>query len=357
MLEDLFRDFEGGESACAFACGMAAISAAMMVTGRRGRSGGPGPTSIVAHRTMYGCTFSLMSNWLPRFGIQARLVDAGDAGSLAAAIDADTRAVYLETPANPTLECIDLAAVKAALAPINAGRGPKDQVLLIVDNTFATPWAQRPISLGADIVVESLTKNVGGFGVDMGGMVVGPQRLQKAFRGYRKDFGGVLPPANAWNFMVYGMPTLPIRLARQQETAGRIAAFLEAHPKVARVSYPGLASFPWKDVAARQLVDRDGRFCPGAMIYFEVAGDLDESRSRCERLIDHVASQAYSITMAVSLGLTKTLIEAPGLMTHSALDPCAQSAAGIHPGGVRLSIGLESVDDLLADLETSLAKC
>ncbi len=348
MLEDLMREAEGGESACAFACGMAAIAAALMVTGKQG-------SNIVAHRTMYGCTFSLMSNWLPRFGVTTRLVGAGDLDELVAAIDDHTRSVYLESPANPTLECIDIAAVKAALAPINARRGPKDQVMLIVDNTFSTPWTQRPIQLGADIVVESLTKAVGGFGVDMGGVVVGPQRLHKAFRGYRKDFGGVLPPANAWNFMVYGLSSLSLRLARQQENAIRVAQVLEAHPAVARVLYPGLESFPWKEIAKRQMVDPEGRFCPGSMIYFEMAGNLDEARDRCARVIDHIAAEAYSITLAVSLGMTKTLIEAPGLMTHCALDPNAQSAAGIHPGGIRLSLGIENVDDLLKDLEAGLA--
>lgn len=347
MLEDELREAEGGECAVAFACGMAAISAALMVTGRAG-------SNVVAHRTLYGCTFSLMSNWLPRFGMTARLVDASDLEAVRAAIDEKTRAVYLETPANPTLECLDIRAIRSVLDPINARRGPKDQVLLIVDNTFATPWGQRPLSLGADLVVESLTKNVGGFGIDLGGVVVAPERLLKSFRGYRKDFGGVLPPHSAWDYMVYGLPTLPVRLARQSETALAVARFLQAHPRVSRVSYPGLDSFPWKDIARRQLVDPEGRFCPGSMVYFEVAGDLDEARARCTRVIDHIGAQAYSITLAVSLGMTKTLIEAPGLMTHSALDACAQSAAGIHPGGIRLSLGLESADDVIADLAAAL---
>jgi cystathionine beta-lyase/cystathionine gamma-synthase len=350
MLEDLVREAEGGECAIAFACGMAAISASLMVTGRAG-------SNVVAHRTMYGCTFSLMSNWMPRFGLAARFVDGSDRGALLAAVDDKTRAVYLETPANPTMECLDLAAIRSTLAPVNAGRGPKDQVVVIVDNTFATPWGQRPLSLGADIVVASLTKNVGGFGIDLGGMVVAPERFLKSFRGYRKDFGGVLPPHSAWNYMVYGLPTLPIRLARQMESAAAVSAFLEAHPRVARVSWPGLESFPWKEVARRQLVDPEGRFCPGSMIYFEVAGDLDESRARCARVVDHIAKNAYSVTLAVSLGMTKTLIEAPGLMTHSALDACAQSVAGIHPGGIRLSLGLECADDVIGDLAAALDRC
>jgi len=344
MLEDMMRDAEGGETACAFACGMSAISAALMVTGRAG-------SSIVAHRTLYGCTFSLMSNWLPRYGIRTRFVNAGRPEEVLAAVDDTTRAVYLETPANPTLELIDIAAVRRALEPVNARRGPKDQVVIIADNTFATPWGQRPLSLGADIVVESLTKDVGGFGVDMGGMVVAPKRFYKSLKGYRKDFGGVLPPASAWRVMVYGLATLPLRLERQSATAMQVAQFLESHPMVSRVSYPGLASFPQREIALRQLVDPRGRFCPGSMVYFEVAGDLEESRSRCERLVNYIAQHSYCITLAVSLGMTKTLVETPGLMTHSAMDACALSEAGIHPGGVRMAIGLEDAADILRDLD------
>lgn len=348
MLEDLYREAEGGECACAFACGMAAISASLMATCQAG-------DNVVAHPTMYGCTFSLLTKRLPRFGIEARLVDCADPVALAAALDERTGAVYLETPANPTLECLDLAAIRRVVDARNATRPADAPVRIIVDNTFQTFWGQRPLALGADLVVASLTKGVGGFGVDMGGMVVGPRVLDLELRGLRKDFGGVLPPSSAWNFQVYGIPTLPVRITRQVETATRIARFLEAHPKVGRVHYPGLASFPWRHVAERQMTTPDGAFCPGYMIYFEVAGEGEQARIRCDDLINHLASHAYGITLAVSLGMTKTLVEAPGLMTHSALDPCAQSKAGIHPGSVRLSIGIEDADDLIADLTAAFA--
>lgn len=347
MLEDQVREAEGGESACAFACGMAAISAALMATCKAGNN-------IVAHPTMYGCTFSLLTNRLPRFGVVSRFIDCSDADALAGALDAHTGAVYLETPANPTLECLDLARIREVVDAHNAGVAPKTPVRIIVDNTFQTFWGQRPLSLGADLVVASLTKGVGGFGVDMGGMVVGPASLDLELRGLRKDFGGVLPPSSAWNFQVYGIPTLPVRVARQVESATRIARFLEGHPKVGRVHYPGLASFPWRALAERQMTSPDGRFCPGFMIYFEMAGDAEQARLRCDDLINHLAANAYGITLAVSLGMTKTLVEAPGLMTHAALDPCAQSKAGIHPGSVRLSIGLEDAEDLIADLTAAL---
>lgn len=344
MLEDMFREAEGGETACAFACGMAAISAALMITGRAG-------STIVAHRTLYGCTFSLMTNWLPRYGITTRFVNACDIDALLKAVDDTTLAVYLETPANPTLEIIDIARVKKALEPINAKRGPKEKVVVIVDNTFATPFGQRPIEHGADIVVQSLTKDVGGFGVDMGGMVVAPLRFYKSLRGFRKDFGGVMPPASGWRIMVYGLSTLPLRLRRQSETALKVAQYLESHPMVARVSYPGLPSHPQAEVARRQMRDPEGEFCPGSMIYFEIAGDLEESRKKCERFVNYIAEHAYCITLAVSLGMTKTLVETPGLLTHSSMDAKAQSEAGIHPGGVRLSIGLEHPEDIIRDLE------
>lgn len=350
MLEDVICQLEQGESACAFACGMAAVSASLMITGKSG-------ANVVAHRTLYGCTFSLMTNWLPHYGITTRFVNANDINQLVSNIDDKTCAVYVETPANPTLECINIRAIKDALQTINKNRGPKSQILLIVDNTFATPMAQRPITLGADIVVESLTKNVGGFGVDMGGIAVFPERLLRSFRGYRKDFGGVLPPANAWHILVHGLSTLSIRLKRQSQTAMKVAQFLESHPAVSKVNYPGLASFPWHNIAISQMLTPDGEFCPGIMIYFEIKGDLETSRQRCEKVINTIASESYAITLAVSLGMTKTLIEAPGLMTHSSLDPSAQSDAGIHPGGIRLSIGLEHPDDLIKDLKYALDKC
>jgi cystathionine beta-lyase/cystathionine gamma-synthase len=350
MLEDQIREAEGGEAACAFACGMAAISAVFMTATRTGGN-------IIAHPTMYGCTYSLLSNRLPRFGIETRFVDVSNPDALLAAVDSRTGLVYLETPANPTLECLDIAAIRETLAPVNARRHPEDQVLIVVDNTFQTFWGQRPLELGADIVVASLTKGVGGFGVDMGGMVVSPARFDSPLRCHRKDFGGVLPPATAWNYLVYGVPTLPIRVDRQVETALEVARFLEGHTRVARVHYPGLDSFPWAGIARRQMTTPEGIFCPGTMIYFEVNGeDLEQARKSCEAVINRLAADSYSFTLAVSLGMTKSLVEAPGLMTHSALDPCAQSKAGIHIGAVRLSIGLESSQDLIRDLESALAK-
>lgn len=348
MLEEVYVQAEGGDFACAFSCGMAAISASLMAVSKAG-------DNVVAHPTMYGCTYSLLVNQLPRFGITPKLVNCSDLDAVAAALDENTSAVYLETPANPTLECIDIAAVRKVIDAHNAKVGPERKVRLIVDNTFHTFWGQRPLQLGADIVVCSLTKGVGGFGVDMGGMIVGPKDLDLTVRLIRKDFGGVLPPSSAWNFQVYGIPTMPIRLTQQAASAMKIAQYLESNPLVGKVNYPGLESYPGKEIAKRQMTTPNGDFFPGSMIYFELAGDYEQASKRCHQLINHIADNAYSITLAVSLGMTKTLVEAPGLMTHSALDQCAQEKAGIHPGAVRLSIGLEDVSDLLADLERAFS--
>ncbi len=350
MLEDAMAEGESGEYAVAFACGMAAISSSLMVCCPTG-------SHIIAHPVMYGCTYSLLTCQLPRFGITTSFVDARNMDALKAAVTPATRVIYLETPANPTLECIDIAHVATLVREINATRDEASRIWVIVDNTFQTLWGQRPLEHGADIVVSSLTKNVGGFGVDMGGVAIVPKALRVPLRGFRKDFGGVLPPRAAWDFLVYGLPTLGIRLARQAATSQNVAEFLEAHPLISKVTYPGLDSFPYKDIAHRQLRTPEGKFCPGHMIYFEIAGSDQVSAARRERCMNFIADHSYSITLAVSLGMTKTLIEAPGLMTHSSFDPETQAKLGIHPGGVRLAIGLEDASDLISDLADALDNC
>jgi cystathionine beta-lyase/cystathionine gamma-synthase len=347
MLEDFVKELEGGETACAFACGMAAISATLVICSKP-------PSEIIAHRTLYGCTFSLMTNWLPKFGITTKFVDLTQPSLLEDVITDSTKIVYFESPSNPTLELVDIAAVKKILDGYNEKRSAKDKILIVMDNTFATPYTQRPLSLGADIVVMSLTKNMCGFGVDMGGMATGPLRLLKAWKGYRKDFGGVLSPSSAWSIMVYGISTLGLRIRKQQESAMQIAGFLNSHPKISKVLYPGLKNFPQAEIARRQMVNFNGEFSPGNMIYFELKGDIEKARSDCKRLMDYIAEHSYSITMAVSLGMTKSLIEAPGLMTHSAYSAEEQSKAGIFPGGIRFSVGLENVNDIMKDLQEAL---
>lgn len=346
MLEENLAFAEHGESAVCFASGMAAISAALCVLAPSGRH-------IVAHHTLYGCTYSLLTNWLPRYQIATSFVSLDEPASLHEAVTPDTRVVYFETPVNPDLRLIDIAAVRREVDRINARRAKDERVWIVVDNTFATPFCQRPITLGADVVVESLTKGIGGFGTDLGGVVVCPRSMHDLFMLYRKDFGGVLSPKSAWPPLVYGLPSLGARMANYQKSAHHIARFLAAHPSVDVVRYPGLNDFPQFDLAQRQMVDEGGRFSPGSMIYFTLR-PLSEKDNPAERMIDWIAQHAYCITLAVSLGQIKTLIECPYAMTHAALPPGVKQSHALSPHGVRLSVGLEDWHDLTAELEAAL---
>ena len=348
MLEENLAYAEGGEICVTFASGMAGISAALGTVLRQGQE-------VVAHQILYGCTYSLMTNWLPRFGMQARFADFLKPEALAAEITPSTRALYLETPINPTLELIDIAAIRRVADLANANREEKNRVLVIVDNTFATPYCQRPLRLGADLVVESLTKGLGGFGTDMGGAVIAPKEWYNSVMLFRKDFGGVLSPRSAWGILVYGLPTLATRMHNMQKTAHHVAEFLSKHPKVASVRYPGAENFPQKALAKRQMLNPDGKFAPGSMLYFVLKG-TDSKQTRAEKLVDYLAEHAYSVTLAVSLGQIKTLIEHPFSMTHAALPDEQKRSFGMHPEGVRLSIGLEDWHDIIRDLELALER-
>jgi cystathionine beta-lyase/cystathionine gamma-synthase len=206
---------------------------------------------------------------------------------------------------------------------------------------------------GADLVVHSLTKGIGGFGTDMGGAVIGRQQYHQPLLMYRKDFGGVLPPKSAWPILVYGLPTLPTRLANQQKTAVRVAGFLAQHPKVRQVSYPGLATCPQYVLAQRQMVSPEGDFAPGSVIYFVLQGHEQAAAKAAESFVNAIAREAYSITLAVSLGQIRTLIEEPYTMTHASLPKEVKRAHGLEPGGIRLSIGLEDWQDIVADLNAA----
>jgi cystathionine beta-lyase/cystathionine gamma-synthase len=349
MLEENLAAAEGAGTALTFASGMAAISATFLLCTQAN-------TEIVAHPTLYGCTHSLLSTWMPRFGVKTKFVDLADPAKLRRAIGARTRVVYLETPVNPTLEILDLEALAAVVARANRGRKREHRVRLVVDNTFATPLGQRPLELGADFVVASLTKHLSGFGTDLGGMVAAGAEHESGLFLVRKDFGGVLASKHAWPILVYGLPTLAVRLAQQQTSALEVARFLQRHPKVGRVHYPGLDDFPWRVLAERQMRNPAGEFMPGTLVYFVLAGRPDRARKAAQRLVDHVAHHAYALTLAVSLGQVRTLIEHPGSMTHAALDAAAQARAGLDPGGIRMSLGLEHVKDVIADLEGALAR-
>lgn len=346
MLEENLAYAEGGESSVAFATGMAAISAALGVLLRSG-------DSVIAHKTTYGCTYSLLTNWLPRFGIRVHFADLTNLEELRRLLDEDpdVMAVYGESPCNPTLELLDLQGIAGTVDEVNAGRPPRRLIFKILDSTFATPFCQRPLEHGFDLVVHSLTKNIGGFGTDMGGAVIGPKLLEPDLLLYRKDFGGALSPKAAWPALVYGLPTLALRSRRQMATALEVARFLEGHAGVRRVVYPGLPSHPQHDLAKRQMRDPDGEFAPGTLVYFELEGEGEAVKKKGARLMDKIADEALTITLAVSLGQVRTLIEHPSSMTHAPIPIEDQLKAGLHPGGIRLAFGLEPPVDLIADLE------
>lgn len=347
MLEENLAVAEGGEMGVTFATGMAAISAAI---GTLTVSG----DQIVAHRVLYGSTHSLLTNWLPRYHIRTDFADLTRPESLERVATKHCRVVYFETPVNPTMELIDIPAVRRVVDRVNAGRAEAEQIRIVVDNTFATPYCQRPLEFGADLVVHSLTKDIGGFGTDMGGAAIGSNRYYNLLMLYRKDFGGVLSPKNAWSILVYGLPTLATRMVNQQKAAMKVAEFLLKQPKVARVVYPGLDCFPQRDLARRQMVNYEGKFSPGSLLYFELKGAAGNAAA-AERFVDYVAEHAYTITLAVSLGQIKTLIENPFSMTHATVPDEEKLNCGLRPGGIRLSLGLEDWHDIIADLEAALA--
>lgn len=350
MLEENLAYAEGGEMCLTFATGMAAISAVVCTVCEQGHE-------IVAHRMTYGCTYSLFQNWLPRFGIKTRWVDVNDDESLRDAITPGTRVLYFETPINPTLTLVDIAAMRTLVDEINRERPQEKHIKIVVDNTFATPYCQRPLELGADFSVQSLTKGISGFGTDMGGAVIGPKEYCSKMLMYRKDFGGVLNPKSAWTFLVYGLPSLATRFANQIKSAQRAAKFLREHPKVDKVVYPGFEDQEQYAIAKKQMVDPEGKFSPGNMIYFTLKdAELAEGgqHPKVERFIDYLADHAYCITLAVSLGYMKTLVENAYSMTHAALPEEEKRIMGMEPGGIRLSIGLEDWHDICEDLQAAL---
>jgi methionine-gamma-lyase len=347
LLEETLAFAEKGETAVCFATGMAAISAAIGIHVSAG-------DHILMHQTIYGCSYRLITHWLRRFGVANCSADFTDLDAVRREIRAETRVVYFESPCNPTLELIDIEGLVEVVREVNAMRPESERIALIMDNTFATPFCQRPLTMGVDFVVHSLTKNLGGFGADMGGAVIGPRAKETDLLLFRKDFGGSLSPKAAWQILVYGIPTLALRVEKQQQTAMKVAQFLESHPKVKVVRYPGLESFPQRELAGRQMRDIDSNFAPGTVLYFEMKGDAEASYCSAKKLADSIADKALSVTLAVSLGQIRTLLEHPASMTHSAIPPEDQEKAGIAPGGLRISLGLEDVADIIADLDEAL---
>ncbi len=326
-LEREMAYLENGEDALALASGMAAISSTVLTLTKAGEN-------VVASDTVYGGTHELFMEMLSRLNIEAREVDAVEAGNIEKAIDDQTRLVLIETPANPTLTVIDISS---------CARICRDKAIpLVVDNTFASPYYQRPIELGADIVVHSATKYIGGHGDTVGGVIVGRKDfIGEVRRSTVRDLGGIISPFNAW-LLLRGLKTLPVRMERHSDNAMEIAQYLEGHPKVARVWYPGLRSHPQHQLARKQ---QSGY---GGMIAFEVRG----GREAGEILLNSVDL----ITLSVSLGDVDTLIEHPASMTHSTYSEEDLKKIGVTGGFIRLSVGLENVEDLVYDLSQAFKK-
>lgn len=348
MLEENLAYVEKGETAISFASGMGAISAVLGILTNSG-------DEIITHTTLYGCTISLFNNWYPKYNIKTMPIDLTEPKNIFNALTEKTKVIYFETPANPNIEIVDIKAVAEVVREINTTRSEQLQIKVVIDNTFATPFCQRPIELGADFVVHSITKGIGGFGTDMGGVVIGKKKYRDLILLYRKDFGAVLNTKSAWAILTYGLPTLALRQRHQIKSASRIAEFLNSHPKIEFVNYPGLQNFKNYEVAKKQMIDFNGNFAPGSLLYFVLKGNSpSESKENGRKFMDYVADNAYTMTLAVSLGHTRTLLEHPASMTHSVVPPEKLAERGIDPGGVRLAIGLENADDILFDLDESL---
>lgn len=344
MLEDRLATAEKGESALTFSTGMAAISACACILTENG-------DHVISHDSIYGCTYSFFTNWMPRRGVKVDFVNMVTDHGWIKKIKDNTRMIYFETPVNPTMDIIDIQEMRKIVDKINKTREEDKKILIVVDNTLASPYCQRPLEFGADFVVESLTKHIGGFNTGMGGVVICPFKYYNHLMLYRKDFGGVLHTKTAWQFLVYGLPTLPVRMRQQTETAGKLTNFLVTHPEIKAVHYPGLETYPHYELAKKQMRAYDGSFAPGGMIYFILKGSPKEAKEKGVKLINWLAKNSISYTLAVSLGCIKTLVEHPASMTHSAIPLEEQLEAGIEPGGIRLAVGLEEPEMLIEDLK------
>ena len=326
-LELKLAALEKAEAALAVASGMTAIAGSLWTLCRQG-------DHIIAADTLYGCTHALLSHSMPRFGIEVTFVDATDPDNIRKAMQPNTKVVYIETPANPTLAIIDIATTAKAAHAHNAQ--------LVVDNTFMSPYCQRPLELGADIVVHSATKYINGHGDVVAGIVLGTKDFinQVRFVGVKDITGGCISPFNAW-LTLRGLKTLGVRMERHCQNAMHVAQYLEKHPKVQQVYYPGLKNHPQHQLALAQMTSF------GAMIGFEVTGGIAAGRL----IMNHVRLCA----LAVSLGDTETLIQHPASMTHSPIARDERIKAGISDGLIRLSVGLEDPEDIISDLEQALA--
>jgi cystathionine gamma-synthase len=324
VFEEKVRLLEGGEAATSASTGMAAISNTLYALLRPGNR-------IVSVKDTYGGTSQLFTEFLPEYGIDTELCDTTDFDSIESAIGGGCDLLYLETPTNPTLKVLDLERLIKA--------GHDGGAVVMVDNTFATPINQNPLAMGADLVVHSATKFLGGHADALGGVLVGSKELVKKVYHYREINGATLHPMAAY-LLLRGMKTLHLRVQRQGESAQKIAEFLDAHPKVSAVNYPGLPSHPQHEIASRQMRGF------GGMLSFSIGDDFDLVKKFIPRLqLAHAAA---------NLGSVETIVGPPATTSHVEVSAEGRAALGIPEGLIRYSTGIEDVDDLLADLESAL---
>lgn len=329
QVEDKLANLENAEAAVAMGSGMGAITSVIWAIVKGG-------DHIVAAKTLYGCTFAFLNHGLPKFGVDVTFVDTSDPENVRNAMKENTKVVYLESPANPNMLISDIEEISKIAHE-------KEGCMVVVDNTYCTPYIQRPIDIGADVVVHSATKYLNGHGDVIAGFAAGTQEFINQVRlvGIKDMTGSVISPFDSY-LINRGMKTLEIRMEKHCQNAQRVAEFLEGHPAVVSIAYPGLKSFPQYELAKKQMS------LPGAMIAFEVKGGLEAGRI--------LMNSVELCSLAVSLGDTETLIQHPASMTHSPYTPEERAASGISEGLVRLSVGLEDAGDIIDDLKQALDK-
>lgn len=325
MLEERMCRIEGAEAARATASGMAAVNAALTCQLRAG-------DHIVASRALFGSCLYIVQDLLPRFGVHSTIVDGTDLDQWRKAVRPETKVFFLETPTNPTLEVLDLEAI--------CGIAKEAGARVTVDNVFATPLGQRPLDLGADVVVYSATKHIDGQGRCLGGIILGSEEfVTNELKDFYRHTGPSMSPFNAW-VLLKGLETLSLRIDRQVQSAARLADWLAGKPGVARLLYPGRSDHPQHELAKRQM--RDG----GPMIAFEIEGGKEAAF--------RFANALKVVKISNNLGDAKSLLTHPATTTHQRLTPEARAELGVHDGLLRLSVGLEDPEDLQRDLERGL---
>lgn len=324
--EEKIRELEGAEAATSFASGMAAISNTLFTLLSPG-------DRVVSVKDTYGGTNKLFVEFLPRFGIEVSLCDTTDHAAIEAAISRGCKLLYLESPTNPTIKVVDIARLTAT--------AHRHGVLVAIDNTFATPINQRPLETGADLVLHSATKFLGGHADALGGVVCGCKDLIARIFHFREINGACLDPMSAY-LLLRGMKTLHLRIRQQNETALRVSQFLEAHPRVAKVFYPGLFSHENHDIARRQMTGF------GGVLSFALQGGFDAVKKFLPVL-------QYA-NLAANLGAVETVAGPPATTSHVESTPEERAASGIPEALIRYSVGIEDAEDLIADLQQALAK-